>query len=194
MPVAIPIQGHFDGDMDNQKLTNLAAGSDLTDAVNKGQFDVALAAKADLIAGTVPVGQIPSLPYLSNGEKGAANGVATLDASGKVPAAQLPAVAPSASPFALRMTTAGAVNLNVTTEQVLDVPHGQAAAPNAQNMILIDVIQDNPAVDTAPVRWAAGYPIYDQAGSTSSMARIRVRFSAGAGSAATGRARIFFAL
>ena len=137
----------------------------------------------------------PSLPYLSNGEKGATNGVATLDASGKVPAAQLPAVAPSASPFALRMTTAGAVNLNVTTpEQVLEVPHGQAAAPNAQNMILIDVIQDNPAVDTAPVRWAAGYPIYDQAGSTSSMARIWVRFSTGAGSAATGRARIFFAL
>jgi hypothetical protein len=194
MPIAIPIEGHFDGNMANEKLTNLAAGSAQNDAVNKGQLDSALAAKADLVAGTVPVGQIPSLPYIANGEKGAPNGVATLDATGKVPAAQLPAAAPSTAGFALEMTPAGAVNLNVTTEQVLDIPHGQAAAPAPQNMILIDVIQDNPAVDTSAVRWTAGYPIYDAAGSTPTQARVRVRFAAGVGSAATGRARILFAL
>ena len=194
MPIAIPIQGHFDGDMVNQKLINVAAGSDPGDAATKGQLDVALAAKADLIAGTVPVGQIPSLPYVSNAQKGTPNGVATLDGTGKLPAAQLPSTGSSSSPFALRMAAAGAVNLNVTTEQAVNIPHGQAAAPNAENMILVDVIQDDPAVDTSAVRWAAGYPIYDKAGSTATHARIRVRFATGAGAAATGRARIFFAL
>jgi hypothetical protein len=98
MPTAIPIQGHFGGNMANRKLTNLAAGSAQDDAVNKGQLDAALMTKADVIARTIPLAEIPPLPYLSHGEKGAPDGVATLDATGKVPAAQLPAVAPLPSP------------------------------------------------------------------------------------------------
>jgi len=194
VPIAIPIQGHFSGYMSNQKLTNLAAGSEPGDAVNKEQLDVALAAKADVIAGSVPAEQIPSLPYVPTTEKGAPNGIATLDGTGKVPTAQLPAVAPAPAAFALKMSATGAVNLNATTEQVIDIPHGQAAAPVAANMIQVDVIQDDSAVETSAVRWAAGYPIYGRDASTSTHARIRIRFSTGAGVAATGRARIFFAL
>jgi hypothetical protein len=92
------------------------------------------------------------------------------------------------------MTAAGAVDLNATTEQVLDVSHGQTAAPAVEKLLLIDVIQDDPASDTSGVRWAAGYPIHDAAGSRLARARIRVRVSKGAGSAATCRAPIFFAL
>jgi hypothetical protein len=47
------------------------------------------------------------------------------------------------------MTPAGAVNLNVTTEQTVDIPHGQAAAPNPENMIQADVIQDDPGLTRA---------------------------------------------
>jgi hypothetical protein len=43
------------------------------------------------------------------------------------------------------------------------------------------------------VRRAAGYPGYDEA-STGTNARVLVKFAAGAGVPATGRARIFFAL
>jgi hypothetical protein len=89
------------------------------------------------------------LPCVRTTEKGAPNGVTTLDGTGKIPAAQLLAVAPALAAFALNMTVPGAVNLNATTEQVLDVPHGQAAAPAAANMIQVDVIQDNAAVNTS---------------------------------------------
>lgn len=57
--------------MSNNKITSLAAGTAATDAVNKGQLDL----KIDLT------------------EKGAANGVATLGSDGKIPTAQLPALA-----------------------------------------------------------------------------------------------------
>lgn len=54
--------------MGSNKLTNLADGTAAGDAVNKGQLDL----------------------YIPLTQKGANNGVATLDAGGKVPVAQLP--------------------------------------------------------------------------------------------------------
>jgi hypothetical protein len=62
--------GNFD--FSAKKLTNVAAATANGDAVEFGQYTTALAAK------------------VNNSEKGAANGVATLDGGGKVPVAQLP--------------------------------------------------------------------------------------------------------
>ena len=61
-----------DLDLGTNKVTNMGAGAASGDAVEYDQFNTALGLKVDLT------------------EKGANNGVATLDAGGKVPAAQLP--------------------------------------------------------------------------------------------------------
>lgn len=45
---------------------------------------------SNLASGTIPVARIPSLDYVPTSAKGVANGVATLDADGKVPSSQLP--------------------------------------------------------------------------------------------------------
>jgi len=60
-------------DFSAKKLTNILDGTAATDAVSKGQMDTALALK------------------LNTSLKGAANGLAELDADGKVPTTQLPA-------------------------------------------------------------------------------------------------------
>jgi hypothetical protein len=70
-----------------------------------------------------------------------------------VPAAQLPT---ATAAFSFRAGGAGSVNLNSTTEQVLLIPHGAAAKPTVDKVILVDVVQDSPAIDASPVRWAAG--------------------------------------
>jgi autotransporter adhesin len=165
----------FDGDMQGASLVNLGAGTAATDAVNKSQMDAQLAAK------------------LNAAEKGQANGVATLDAGGKVPASQLP-TQQSAVGFARRLSAAGSIDLNSTAEQVVDIAHGSAAKPAFAKVVVVDVIQDDPAVDMSAVRWQAGYPVYDEAASTSTHARVLAKFAAGAGIPATGRARIFFEL
>lgn len=53
-------------------------------------------------------GSLKSLPYISNSEKGAVNGVATLDGTGKVPSAQLP---PAGTTPDATTTTKGVVQL-----------------------------------------------------------------------------------
>mgnify|MGYP000429980526 CR=1 FL=1 len=51
---------------------------------NMDLLDQALKNKADLSNGKVSAEQIPELSYIKMTEKGAANGVASLDSSGKV--------------------------------------------------------------------------------------------------------------
>ena len=108
-----------------------------------------------------------------------------------MPASQLPA---QQSSFAHRLSASGSVNLNSTAEQAIDIAHGSAAKPPFAKVIALDVVQDNLVINTSALRWAAGYPVYDEAASTNTNARILVKFSTAAGVAATGRARIFFEL
>jgi hypothetical protein len=61
-------------------------------------------------------------------------------------------------------------------------------------VILVDVIQDDPTVDTSALRWASAYPIYDEAASTDTSVRVLVKFAVPSGVPATGRARILFEL
>jgi hypothetical protein len=156
--------------------------------VNKGQLDAGL-------AGKVCQEQFESglAIKLDAAEKGQADGLATLDAAGKVPASQLP-TQQSVIGFARRLSAAGSVNLNSTAEQPIDIAHDSAAKPAFAEVIVLDVIQDDPMANVSAVRWEAGYPVYDEAASTSINARVLVKFAAAAGNPATGRARIFFEL
>ena len=84
----------------SKKITNLSDGTASTDAVNKGQLDSAIAG-------------IDLSDYVAQDEKGAANGVATLDANSLIPVTQLPPaaierlviVADEAARFALTTAT-----------------------------------------------------------------------------------------
>jgi hypothetical protein len=93
---------------------------------------------------------------------------------------------------AFRLSAPSSVDLNSTDEQELAIDLGGATTPTFAKMIKVDSIQDDPAVDTSAVRWAAGYPVYDEAGSTETHARVLIKSAAAAGVPATGRARIFF--
>ena len=76
MPAAqLDIAATIDGDLAGARLINLGDGTAATDAVNKGQLDATVATR------------------LGVAEKGQANGVATLDAGGKVPTTQIPPLA-----------------------------------------------------------------------------------------------------
>jgi hypothetical protein len=86
------------------------------------------------------------------------------------------------------------VDLNSTAQQAIDIPHASGAKPTAAQVILVDVIQDDPTVDTSALRWASGYPIYDEAASTDTAVRVLVKFAVPSGVPATGRARILFEL
>jgi len=92
----------------------------------------------------------------------------------------------------LRLSLPGSVDLNSTAEQAIVISHASATRPSAANVILIDVIQDDPRVDTAALRWAAGYPIYDEDASTDTKLRVLVKFVEAVGVPATGRARVLF--
>jgi hypothetical protein len=98
------------------------------------------------------------------------------------------------SDLALRLSMVGSVDLNSTAEQAIDIYYGIGAKPTAAKVILVDVIQDDPMVETSALRWAPGYPIYDEASSTDTMVRVLVKFAVPAGVPATGRARILFEL
>ncbi len=73
---------------------------------NMDLLDQALKDKADLSDGKVLAEQIPELGYVKTTEKGAVNGVAALDASGKVQSTQLPAMNYDASGTASSAVTA----------------------------------------------------------------------------------------
>lgn len=73
---------------------------------NMDLLDQALKNKADLSNGKVSAEQIPELSYIKMTEKGAANGVASLDSSGKVQSTQLPAMNYEASGTAASAVTA----------------------------------------------------------------------------------------
>lgn len=93
-------------DMTNTKIRNLANATDSSDAVNKGQLDAAISG-IDLgskIEDSITDGVTDKAPSqnavydalalkLDQATKGAANGVAELDGSGKIPTSQLPALA-----------------------------------------------------------------------------------------------------
>lgn len=92
--------------MGSNKITGLANGVDSGDAVNKGQLDAAISG-IDLgskIEDSITDGVTDKAPSqnavydalalkLDQATKGAANGVAELDGSGKIPTSQLPALA-----------------------------------------------------------------------------------------------------
>ena len=60
---------------------------------NADKIDAALKDKADLDeSGKLKESQLPSLSYIPTSQKGAAGGVASLGADGKVPSGQLPAM------------------------------------------------------------------------------------------------------
>jgi hypothetical protein len=99
-----------------------------------------------------------------------------------------------ASAFALRLSSVGSVDLNSTAEQTVDILHNAGVRPEFAQVIVVDVIQDDPMVDASALLWAPGYPIYDEAASTNTTARVLVKFAAPAGVPATGRARILFEL
>jgi hypothetical protein len=100
----------------------------------------------------------------------------------------------NAGSLVFRLSAAGGVDLNSTAEQAIDISHGSGATPAIAKVALIDVIQDDPTVDTSALRWAPGYPVYDEAASTGSIVRVRVKFAVPAGVPAFGRARILFEL
>jgi hypothetical protein len=116
-----------------------------------------------------------------------------LGLSGCRPESQVPANQ-NASALALRLASQGSVDLDSTAEQRVDVAHGSDVPPSAAKVILVDVFQDDPVIDTRALRWAPGYPVYDEAASTDTTARVLVRFAVPAGMPATGRVRILFAL
>jgi hypothetical protein len=88
----------------------------------------------------------------------------------------------------------GSVDLNSMAEQPIDIPHTSGTVPTSAKVLLVDVIQDDPTVDASAVRWAAGYPVYDEAASTNTTIRVVVKLATPAGVPATGRARILFEL
>jgi hypothetical protein len=100
----------------------------------------------------------------------------------------------NASRLALRLSAPGGVDLNSTAEQPIDISHGGGAKPATHQVVLADVIQDDPMVDTSSLRWAPGYPVYDEAVSTNTAVRVVVKFAVPTGLPATGRARILFEL
>jgi len=112
-----------------------------------------------------------------------------LGLSGCCSASQVPAG--KASALALRLGAPGSVDLNSTAEQALDILHDTGAKLVSAKVILLDVIQDDPMVDTSALRWAPGYPVYNEAASDAKV-RVLVKFAVPAGAPATGRARILF--
>jgi hypothetical protein len=82
----------FTGDqsMGGHKITNLANATNNGDAINKSQLDAAVAGVTSGASGS----------YIPLTDKGAANGVATLDNAGLVPAAQLPSYVDDVLEFA----------------------------------------------------------------------------------------------
>jgi hypothetical protein len=161
----------FDGDIEGDRLINLGAGVEPTDAVNKAQLDAGLGGKLDRAekgqangiatldaSGKVLSAQIPPLAYVPTAEKGKPGGVATLDASGKVPSGQLPAAA--APTIALSGTDHGAwIDLNNTSEQMLRVPHGRGTVPPEREVFfepVADVDLDVDAVCLEHIKYLAG--------------------------------------
>jgi hypothetical protein len=100
----------------------------------------------------------------------------------------------SAGALVLRLGAVGGVDLNSTAEQCVAITHGTGVRPPIHQVVLVDVIQDEATVDTSAVRWAPGYPVYNEAGSSDSVVCIRVRFTVPAGVPATARARILLGL
>jgi hypothetical protein len=100
----------------------------------------------------------------------------------------------NASKLALRISAPGSVDLSSAAEQPIDIPHGSDAKPAIHQVVLVDVIQDDPTVDTSTLRWVPGYPVYDEAASTDAMVRVLIRLAAPTATPATGRARILFEL
>ena len=95
---------------------------------------------------------------------------------------------------AFRLSAPGTIDLNSTNEQEVVIDLGGATKPPFAKAIRVDVIQDDPTVDTSALRWAAGYPVYDEAAGTSTSASVLVKFAIGSGVPATGRVRMFFEL
>jgi hypothetical protein len=98
------------------------------------------------------------------------------------------------SDLALRLSPVGSVDLNSTVEQALVISHRGGSKPSTAKVVLVDVVQDDPTVDATALRWAAGYPVYDEVASTDTEIVVLVKFAVPAGIPSTGRARILFEL
>jgi hypothetical protein len=96
--ISLNRQGVVDGDLNAAgfRFTNVAAGTDNTDAIIKSQLDgvnTALQAQISSVASSVAAITPESIGAINVNQKGAANGVATLGADQKIPSSQLPAIA-----------------------------------------------------------------------------------------------------
>jgi hypothetical protein len=114
-----------------------------------------------------------------------------LGASGCSSASHAPA-AQNVSALVLHLSSPSSVDLNSTAEQAIDIPHASRGKPSTAKVVLVDVIQDDSKIDTSALRWAPGYPVYDEAASTDTRARVLINFAVPAGVPATARARILF--
>jgi hypothetical protein len=113
-----------------------------------------------------------------------------LGLSGCYPASQFQ----NGSRLALRLSAPGSVDFTSTAAQPIQISPASGAKPAIRQVVLVDVIQDDPTVDTSVLRWAPGYPVYDEAASTDTTVRVLVKFAVPAAIPATGRARILFEL
>lgn len=117
---------HVNLDMDSHKLLNVANGTSSGDAVNKGQLDLK-ANISDVISVT---------------EKGIANGVATLDASGKVPSTQL--ALPIASTSVAGVVRPDGVTITASNDGVLSAaPQITAYTPDLLDVKWSDHLLNN---------------------------------------------------
>ena len=84
-------------------------GKQIEEALDDGgAIRAELDAKADLVNGKVPSGQLPEMDYIPTSEKGTAGGVASLGSDGKVPEEQLPPIsADKPESFDITLTVAG---------------------------------------------------------------------------------------
>lgn len=119
---------HVNLDMDSHKLLNVANGTSGGDAVNKGQLDLK-ANISDVISVT---------------EKGIANGVATLDAGGKVPSTQL--ALPTASTSVAGVVRPDGVTITASNDGVLSAaPQITAYTPDLLDVKWSDHLLNNPS-------------------------------------------------
>jgi hypothetical protein len=152
----------FDGDMEADRIINLGAGAEPTDAVNKAQLDA----------------------KLNVTEKGRGNGIASLDGTGRVPASQLPTV-PTPT-IILSGTDHGVwIGLNGTSEQILMVPHGLGTVPDERQVFLEPVA--DPELDLGAV--CLEYVKYLAAQSSAAEMAVAVKLRSGGTAGQQGQLR-----
>ena len=90
--------------------------------------------------GRVPADQLPSLDYVPNAEKGAANGVATLGPDGKVPEVQIPSLGyiPTSQKGAANGVASLGANKKIPSAQLPPPFVAQTTAPSDTRVFWVD--------------------------------------------------------